>query len=207
MASTSRAFSAPDGRVPCPCCGQEFGPREILRHVNNQHAPCTAITSAQLSSIGAVLCECGKVQSASGKGKHACLGTAAVPGPRRKRPRSAGGADRALAADWALPASAPQAEIAALFSQPLAGDPAGSAPLPPVTAMEGIAEALQGPPEQGAQQPPVVGQPAVPGPAPVAQIRYAASTVPHKAQAAFAEVSMELLRRVISTAGTPDTAN
>lgn len=206
MASTSRVFSAPEGtegdRVQCPCCPDTFGPREILRHVNNQHAPLRALTGAQLSSIGATLCECGKVQSASGKGKHTCLGADAGPGPRRKRPRSAGRADRALAIACPFPATAPEAGLAIPHSLPVAFCPANGMPL--VTAMEGVAEAGYGPPVQETQDLPAAALPAATVPSPAANIRYAASTVPHKAQSAFAEVCIELVRRVISTAGTPD---
>ena len=65
--------------------------------------------------------------------------------------------------------------------------------------MEGTTEAGQGPRLPDLQQPPAAVESSVAGQPQAARTWYAAGTVPHKAQPAFAEVATETLRRDIST--------
>jgi hypothetical protein len=63
----------PLGRKQCPCCPKTQTTREILRHVNQQHAGIV-LTKDQLEQLEAYQCsKCRKALSRSFKGAHKCI--------------------------------------------------------------------------------------------------------------------------------------
>ena len=191
----TRQFGVP-GKLTCPVtrCGAVCGPKEIRRHINSKH-PQVKLTSAQLASVDSLQCECGKVVSSTGKGAHKCFAAGDAQNSGSQRQRQASSNDT-----WASCEAARATGAARGSAGPSTAGP--SEPPAPAGSSEGNnAQQTEGNSDLDAPGAPrLAAGPSVPRVNASCQIHYAGSTVPRKARTAFSDVTVETIRKVLSTA-------
>ena len=200
-------MSQSSSRLRCPiqgCATSSTIRRELFRHINAKHAGIK-LSDAQLRSLRARHCSCGRVLSQNGSGPHVCIPEGGAPLTGNKRFRSStrsfagsqGEGRGSTSADNLAPAGPGAANTE---PGPSASDPAAPMDVdqaPHASAARHGSSGSSGNAGSPQGQSSGIGDAIGAG----ARTHYAAQTVHRKARSAFSEICTEALRRVHATKG------